>query len=319
MPTVDMKIEDLEKYTGSSPKPADFDEFWDKSLAEMRAIEPNVEFKKAKFQAKNAECYDMYFTGVGGARIHVMHMRPANKEKVPAILFFHGYGGNSGEWMHKLGFVLAGYAVFAMDCRGQGGFSEDVGGVFGPTNAGHIVRGLSDDSPEKLLFRNIFLDTAELANIVINADGIDGERVYARGGSQGGGLTIACAALEPRIKRAAVMFPFLSDFRRTYEMNLGEAAFEEVRNYFRNYDPRHEHENEIFERLGYIDIQNLAPRVKAEVLMFTGLMDITCPPSTQYAVYNKLNCKKEHILYPDTGHACTTGTEDTEFMFLTKD
>lgn len=319
MPTVDMKIEDLEKYTGSSPKPADFDEFWDKSLAEMRAIEPNVEFKKAKFQAKNAECYDMYFTGVGGARIHVMHMRPANKEKVPAILFFHGYGGNSGEWMHKLGFVLAGYAVFAMDCRGQGGFSEDVGGVFGPTNAGHIVRGLSDDSPEKLLFRNIFLDTAELANIVINTDGIDGERVYARGGSQGGGLTIACAALEPRIKRAAVMFPFLSDFRRTYEMNLGEAAFEEVRNYFRNYDPRHEHENEIFERLGYIDIQNLAPRVKAEVLMFTGLMDITCPPSTQYAVYNKLNCKKEHILYPDTGHACTTGTEDTEFMFLTKD
>lgn len=206
-----------------------------------------------------------------------------------------------------------------MDCRGQGGFSEDVGGVFGPTNAGHIVRGLSDDSPEKLLFRNIFLDTAELANIVINTDGIDGERVYARGGSQGGGLTIACAALEPRIKRAAVMFPFLSDFRRTYEMNLGEAAFEEVRNYFRNYDPRHEHENEIFERLGYIDIQNLAPRVKAEVLMFTGLMDITCPPSTQYAVYNKLNCKKEHILYPDTGHACTTGTEDTEFMFLTKD
>lgn len=319
MPTVDMKIEDLEKYVGSSPKPADFDEFWDKSLEEMRAVEPNVELKKSKFQSKNAECYDMYFTGVGGARIHVMHMRPATKEKVPAILFFHGYGGNSGEWMHKLGFVLAGYAVFAMDCRGQGGFSEDVGGVTGPTNAGHIIRGLSDESPEKLLYRNIFLDTAELANIVMNMDEIDGERVYARGGSQGGGLTLACAALEPRIKRAAVMFPFLSDFRRTYEMNLGEAAFEEVRNYFRNYDPRHEREDEIFERLGYIDIQNLAPRVKAEVLMFTGLMDITCPPSTQYAVYNKLNCKKEHILYPDTGHACATGTEDTEFMFLTQD
>lgn len=319
MPTVDMKIEDLEKYTGSSPKPADFDAFWDKALEEMRAVEPNVELKKAKFQAKNAECYDMYFTGVGGARIHVMHMRPANKENVPAILFFHGYGGNSGEWMHKLGFVLAGYAVFAMDCRGQGGYSEDVGGIKGPTNSGHFSRGLSEDSPEKLLYRSIYLDTAELANIVINMNGIDGDRVYARGGSQGGGLTIACASLEPRIKRAAVMFPFLSDFRRTYEMNLGEAAFEEVRNYFRNYDPCHEREDEIFERLGYIDIQNLAPRVKAEMLMFTGLMDITCPPSTQYAVYNKLNCKKEHILYPDTGHSCTTGTEDMEFLFLTKD
>ncbi len=319
MPSVDMKKEDLEKYMGSSPKPADFDEFWDKSLEEMRAIDPKVELKEAKFKAKNAECYDMYFTGMGGARIHVSHMRPANKENVPAILFFHGYGGTSGEWMHKLGFVLAGYAVFAMDCRGQGGTSEDVGGVKGPTNAGHIIRGLSDSSPEKLLYRSIFLDTAELANIVMNMDGIDGSRVYARGGSQGGGLTIACAALEPRIKRAAVMFPFLSDFRRTYEMNLGEAAFEEVRNYFRNYDPTHEREDEIFERLGYIDIQNLAPRIKAEVMMFTGMMDVTCPPSTQYAVYNKLNCKKTHILYPDTGHACAQGTEDMEFMFLTQD
>jgi cephalosporin-C deacetylase-like acetyl esterase len=37
--------------------------------------------------------------------------------------------------------------------------------------------------------------------------------------------------------------------------------------------------------------QNLAPRIKAEVVMFTGLMDAICPPSTQFAAYNKIESK----------------------------
>ena len=66
---------------------------------------------------------------------------------------------------------------------------------------GHIVRGL-DDSPDKLLYRQIFLDTAQLARIVMAMPGVDAERVGATGASQGGGLTLACAALA-RIRRAA--------------------------------------------------------------------------------------------------------------------
>ena len=49
------------------------------------------------------------------------------------------------------------------------------------------------------------------------------------GGSQGGGLTLACAALEPRIKRLAPVFPFLSDYRRTWEMDLAVDAYEELK------------------------------------------------------------------------------------------
>jgi hypothetical protein len=37
MPLVDMPLEKLKHYEGRSPKPKDFDKFWDKSLAEMRA------------------------------------------------------------------------------------------------------------------------------------------------------------------------------------------------------------------------------------------------------------------------------------------
>jgi hypothetical protein len=40
MPQVDMPLEKLKEYAGIHPRPADFDEFWDRSLAEMRSIDP---------------------------------------------------------------------------------------------------------------------------------------------------------------------------------------------------------------------------------------------------------------------------------------
>ena len=185
---------------------------------------------------------------MGGARIHAKYLRPKNVPKPhPAVLFFHGYSGNSGEWSDKLAYVSQGYSVAALDVRGQGGLSEDPGGVKGNTLRGHIIRGL-DDAPEKLFFRQVYLDCAQLARIVMAMPEVDAKRVGATGGSQGGGLTLACAALEPGIKRAAPVFPFLCDYQRVWEMDLAVAAYEELKTYFRLFDPLHEREEAIFTR-----------------------------------------------------------------------
>lgn len=199
MPTVDMPIKELEKYMGISPKPDDFDEFWDNSIKEIR---------------------------------------------------------------------------------------------------------------------DIFLDAAELANISMHMDFIDEKKIYALGGSQGGALTLACASLEPRVSKISVAFPFLCDYKRVWEMDLAKDAYKELKQYFRDFDPEHKREEEIFTRLGYIDLQHLAPRIKAETQFMTGLMDTICPPSTQYAVYNKLTCKKRHIIYPDFGHEAIRTAHDTASMFF---
>ncbi|MCB0138703.1 MAG: acetylxylan esterase, partial [Caldilineaceae bacterium] len=147
--TFDMPLEKLREYQGRNPRPADFDAFWDGSLAEMRAIDPQVELTPAEFQAPYADCFHMYFTGVGGARVYAKLLRPKQAPQPgPAIVMFHGYSGSSGDWVDKLPYVAAGYTVAALDCRGQGGLSEDAGGVKGWTLRGHIVRGL-DHAPDK--------------------------------------------------------------------------------------------------------------------------------------------------------------------------
>lgn len=316
MPLIDKPLPELHKYRGTNPKPKDFDRFWDASLREMRAVNPRLELKPADFRTSYAECFHLYFTGVGGSRIHAKFSRPRRaRGKAPAVVFFHGYSGNSGDWSSYMPYVAEGFTIAALDCRGQGGKSQDLGGTIGNTYKGQIIRGL-DDEPRKLLFRHIYLDTAQLAGLVMGMPQVDPKRVGATGGSQGGGLTLACAALEPRIKRAASTFPFLCDYQRVWEMDLAVAAYEELKTYFRLFDPKHQRETEVWQKLGYIDCQHLAPRIRAEVKMAVGLMDTVCPPSTQFAAYNRIRSKKHLVIYPDFAHEGLPGLSDEIFQFM---
>ena len=312
----DMPLEQLPAYQGTNPRPADHDEYWERALAEMRAQEPQVELIPADFQTDFADCFHLWFTGVRGARVHAKFLRPkAPAGPGPAVLMFHGYSGNSGLWLDKLGYVAQGFTVAALDCRGQGGPSQDVGDHYGTTLRGHIIRGL-DGPPDDMLYRHIFLDTARLARVVMDMPQVDPDRVCATGGSQGGALTIACASLEPRIQRAAPIYPFLSDYQRVWQLDMDQNAYEELRLWFRHFDPQHQREQEVFTQLGYIDIQHLAPRIQAEVMLGTGLMDQICPPSTQYAAFNKITSPKSVRHYPDFGHEILPGHHDAIFEFL---
>lgn len=316
MPIVDMPVEELFKYQGSSPCPKDIDEYWDTALAEMNALKPNAEFVKKDFPAKAADMFDLYYTGTKNAKIHAKVAIPKDaKGKLPAVLIFHGLSGSAEEWVELLKYASQGYVVAYMDVRGQGGTSQDVGGVAGTTFTTPFTRGLDGDKHD-LLMRDVFLDAALLAKIIMGLDNVDETRVAVTGGSQGGGLSVACASLVPEIKKCAVCFPYLSDYQRVYEMDLNRDAYEGLKYYFRNFDPTHEHFDEVYEKLGYIDIQNLAKRMKAELLMCTGLMDTTCPPSTQFAMYNKVNSKKQVVFYPEYGHEALKGSSDLIFEFL---
>ncbi len=315
MPVLDKPLSELQNYRGINPKPSDFDEYWSRAIDELDATPPEAELISVDaIGSRNSETFDLFFTGVGGARIYAKYLRPRQPAKpAPAVLQFHGYTGSSGDWNDKLSYVSEGFAVAALDCRGQAGRSEDAGLVKGNTHHGHIIRGLND-SPEKMLFRQIFLDTVQLARVVASFP--ESTELYCMGGSQGGGLAIACAALEPKITRCVSLFPFLSDYQRVWEMDLAKDAYSELRTFLRAIDPLQVRREEIFETLGYIDVHHLAPRIKAKVLMALTLMDNICPPSTQFAVYNNLTTEKDAAIYPDFGHEGLPGFQDRAFRFL---
>ncbi len=312
----DMPLEKLYEYRGTNPRPDDFDAFWDAAIAEAGAVDPKIEMVPAEFQSAVADCFHLYYTSVNGARIHAKLLKPKHAvDPHPAVLMFHGYSGHAGDWVDKLGYAAQGFTVAAMDCRGQGGLSEDNGAVKGWTLRGQIVRGV-EDVPEKLYYRQVFLDTAVLTRIIMNMPDVDETRVGSMGNSQGGGLSLACAALEPRIKRVAIAHPFLTDYLRVWQIDQINGAYNELQEWFRKRDPMHKREQAFFTQLGYIDVQHLAPRIRGKVLLSTGLMDTTCPPSTQFAIYNKIQSPKEVMLYPDYGHEHLPEFADAAFTFM---
>lgn len=316
MPMIDMPLEELKSYKGISPCPTDIDEFWDEAVKEMKAIDPKVEFIPAEFKCSFAKCFHMYFYGIGGAKIYTKYVRPRQKStKQPALCKFHGYSRSSGDWTELLPYAAEGFHIAEMDCRGQAGKSQDNGMVNGNTLQGHIIRGL-DDGPRNLLYRSMFLDSAKLVGILMSLPVVDDARVGCFGISQGGALSLACACLEPRLRCVASQYPFLCDYRRVWEMDLDINAYQEMQNWFKKTDPLHEREKEFFDTLSYIDIQNMVHRIKARVMMITGLMDTVCPPSTQFAAYNKIKSPKEMLIYPDFGHEPLFKANDKIFEFM---
>lgn len=97
---------------------------------------------------------------------------------------------------------------------------------------------------------------------------------------------------------------------------MAERAYAELKQFFRSFDPIHEREEEVFIKLGYIDLQYLAPRIKGEVMMGVGLMDNVCPPSTQFAAFNKIAAPKRTVIYPDFGHEALPGFDEKTLEFM---
>ena len=310
-----MPLEELKKYRGSSPVPADVDDYWNRAVEEVTGLGTDFEWEEADFASPVGICRHLRFKGLGGSRIHAKAVLPEGDGPYPALLSFHGYTAASRPWSEYLAYAASGIAVFALDCRGQGGMSEDLWDKPGATLYGDIVKGV-ENGPEALYFRSVFLDTVQLANIVMSLKEVDKNRMGAFGGSQGGALTLACASLVPEIRCLAPLYPFLSDYHRVWEMDLDQRAYTGLRDYFRKFDPVHEREDEFFTTLGYIDVANMVHRIKGSVLFGSTLRDETCPPSTQFAAFNRITSKKEMVLYPDYGHENIPDFNDRTYLFL---
>ena len=307
MPWYDLPLEQLREYRTSTQEPEGLDDWWARRIEAARALaRPPVLTPHQPRLYDPVEVYDVEFSGGGGDPVRAWYLRPRDTPAAPMIVKFIGYGGGRGTPAEHMLLPAVGYALLVMDSRGQGGrwasgATPDGATGTGPENSLVMTRGIT--SPEDYYYTRMFTDAARAVDTAIELAGAAGAGaapgIAVTGGSQGGALALAAAALRPdavRVCHADV--PFLCDIQRAITL-APHAPYTEIPEFLAKNVQLIE---PTLNTLRYIDCALLARRITAATLMSVGLMDDICPPSTVFSAYNEITADKEIAVFPYSGH-----------------
>lgn len=298
----DLPLDQLRDYRPALSEPADLESFWASTLAEARGHELAAEFAPvADSLLRTVDVFDVSFAGYGGDRIAAWLLLPKQRSGVPlpCVVQFIGYGGGRGLHHEWLDWSAFGYAHLIMDTRGQGsgwrtGETGDPGaGLAGPHSPGFLTLGLPER--DHYYYRRVYVDAVRAVDAARSHPDVDGARIALTGGSQGGGITIAAAALADGVCAAMPDVPFLAHFRRAVDL-AGEDPYGELLRWCRVHVDQAE---QAFDALSYFDVAILGRRASVPVLFSVGMHDPVCPPSTVFAAYNNYGQAAKTIVSKD--------------------
>jgi len=298
MAWTDLPLDELRAFrTDVAPAP-DAHEFWTQRLRSARGSAVPTTVVDVDTPLTRVRVRDVEFSGAEGHRIRAWLLTPVGVEgDLPCLVQYIGYGGGRSLPHEFTLWPSAGWATLVMDTRGQGwADTPDPGYAANPQETGFVTRGILD--PSTHYYTRVFVDAARAVDVARELPGIDPRRVAVGGGSQGGAITIAAAALVPDVIGALVGVPFWCDVERACRL-VDTVPYVELAHYLkaRPYDL-----DAVRRTLSYVDGTVLAGFATAPSLFEIGLMDDVCPPSTCYAAYNAWAGPKEVREYHWSGH-----------------
>lgn len=293
------KLELLQCLTQPTLDRETVDEFWNDRLAENEEHPLEITVTPEPVPYLGMKVSKVSFMGYAETMIHAWYIQPASdnggEEGVPCIVTFPGYTGDRGYPERYAHFVLLGYAVLAVDVRGQLGETGNLLPQEHGVTKGWITQGLLDK--EQSYYMALAMDTVRAIETAAQLPGVDAARIAITGASQGGGIALLAGALSSRVAAVAADIPNLC--RLDYGVLNSTSSLTEIADYLKRYP---EHLELALENLAYFDIVNLAHRFTVPVMMSAGWKDTVCMPEAIYAAYNRIESPKQMRDYPFSGH-----------------
>ncbi len=284
----------------STPRPDDFDTFWDAKLALQAKIPINAELTPVQTDTPGVEV-NMFVLDALGSRAHGYVAKPAKEGKFPALIQLQYAGVYALNPRMAAQRAAEGWLILNVDSHDKLP-SEPSGNI--PRNYASV----GNTDREKSYFLNMYLRDSRVLDYLLTRTDWDGKTIVLTGGSMGGQQSIVLAGLRPeKITAVLVCVPAGADTNG--DLHGRKAGYPN----WPTDDP------EVMKTALYFDTVNFASRIKAPVMAGIGFIDTISPPAGIWTALNQIPGGKEPLpmiesehdnLTPQKGRACPARTKE---------
>ena len=312
---VGFSVDKIKPYT---QEPQDFRSFWQKNVEELKQVP--MSYTKELYKDYCTDKIDCYLVKLQidkmGHSMYGFLFYPKNAQpgKHPVVLCPPGAGIKTikdpmrNKYYAENGFVRFEVEIHGLDPRISSETFGEISRAFNDRNGGYLANGL--ESKDIYYMKHVYVGLVRCIDFLTSLPEWDGKNVAVQGGSQGGALAIIAAGLDSRVTQCVANHPALSDMAG-YAAKGGTGGYPHFCR-----QPQILSNKDCLNTLAYFDVVNFARYVKAPTYLTWGYNDVTCPPTTSYAVWNTLKCTKESLLTPINEHWTTTETNRGQMEWI---
>lgn len=312
---VGFSVDKIKPYT---QEPQDFRSFWQKNVEELKQVP--MSYTKELYKDYCTDKIDCYLVKLQidnmGHSMYGFLFYPKNAQpgKHPVVLCPPGAGIKTikdpmrNKYYAENGFVRFEVEIHGLDPRISSETFGEISRAFNDRNGGYLANGL--ENKDIYYMKHVYVGLVRCIDFLTLLPEWDGKNVAVQGGSQGGALAIIAAGLDSRVTQCVANHPALSDMAG-YAAKGGTGGYPHFCR-----QPQILSNKDCLNTLAYFDVVNFARYVKAPTYLTWGYNDVTCPPTTSYAVWNTLKCTKESLLTPINEHWTTTETNRGQMEWI---
>lgn len=312
---VGFSVDKIKPYT---QEPQDFRSFWQKNVEELKQVP--MSYTKELYKDYCTDKIDCYLVKLQidnmGHSMYGFLFYPKNAQpgKHPVVLCPPGAGIKTikdpmrNKYYAENGFVRFEVEIHGFDPRISSETFGEISRAFNDRNGGYLANGL--ENKDIYYMKHVYVGLVRCIDFLTSLPEWDGKNVTVQGGSQGGALSIIAAGLDSRVTQCVANHPALSDMAG-YAAKGGTGGYPHFCR-----QPQILSNKDCLNTLAYFDVVNFARYVKAPTYLTWGYNDVTCPPTTSYAVWNTLKCTKESLLTPINEHWTTTETNRGQMEWI---
>lgn len=312
---VGFSVDKIKPYT---QEPQDFRRFWQKNVEELKQVP--MSYTKELYKDYCTDKIDCYLVKLQidkmGHSMYGFLFYPKNAQpgKHPVVLCPPGAGIKTikdpmrNKYYAENGFVRFEVEIHGLDPRIPSETFGEISRAFNDRNGGYLANGL--ENKDIYYMKHVYVGLVRCIDFLTSLPEWDGKNVAVQGGSQGGALAIIAAGLDSRVTQCVANHPALSDMAG-YAAKGGTGGYPHFCR-----QPQILSNKDCLNTLAYFDVVNFARYVKAPTYLTWGYNDVTCPPTTSYAVWNTLKCTKESLLTPINEHWTTTETNRGQMEWI---